>query len=118
MTNLMTRRRWMVLAGAGGSLLAAQTASAEGRPVTPTQPEGPFYPVADRADKDVDLTRVDGVAGRARGTIVHLFGTVRTVDGAPIDGALVEIWQACASGRYDHPDDDNPAPLDPCFQYW
>jgi protocatechuate 3,4-dioxygenase beta subunit len=32
---------------------------------------------------------------------------------------MVEIWQACQTGRYSHPgDDDNPAPLDPNFQYW
>ena len=31
---------------------------------------------------------------------------------------MVEIWQACASGRYDHPRDSNPASLDPNFQYW
>ncbi len=118
MMNLTTRRKWLLLAGAGIPLLAPRYAGAGPAPPTPDQPEGPFYPVADRADKDFDLTRVDGVPGRARGTIVHLRGTVRTVYGVPIAGALVEIWQACASGRYDHPGDDNPAPLDPCFQYW
>ena len=35
--------------------------------------------------------------------------------GRPVPGALIEIWQANASGRYAHPVDDHPAPLDPNF---
>jgi protocatechuate 3,4-dioxygenase beta subunit len=36
-----------------------------------------------------------------------------------VPGALVEIWQAGANGRYNHPEDSNDAgPLDPHFQYW
>ena len=31
---------------------------------------------------------------------------------------LVEIWQACVSGKYNHPNDPNKAPLDKNFQYW
>jgi len=120
MKDLATRRKWLRYARAGLPLLASRSAGAGGgnHPVTPELPQGPFYPAADPASKQVDLTRVDGVPGRARGTIVHLHGSVRTVYGVPIPGALVEIWQACASGRYDHPDDDNPAPLDPCFLSW
>ena len=30
----------------------------------------------------------------------------------------MEIWQACESGKYNHPSDPNTAPLDPNFQYW
>jgi protocatechuate 3,4-dioxygenase beta subunit len=36
----------------------------------------------------------------------------------PVPNALVEIWQACATGKYNHPGDPNPAKLDPNFQYW
>ena len=36
----------------------------------------------------------------------------------PVKDALVEIWQACASGKYHHSGDPNPASLDPNFQYW
>jgi protocatechuate 3,4-dioxygenase beta subunit len=39
-------------------------------------------------------------------------------DGHPIAGALVDAWQACATGRYNHSRDPNPAQLDPNFQYW
>ena len=30
----------------------------------------------------------------------------------------MEIWQACASGKYNNPGDPNTAPLDPNFKYW
>ncbi|HZZ91504.1 MAG TPA: hypothetical protein VFE23_03025 [Usitatibacter sp.] len=41
----------------------------------------------------------------------------RLVDesGRPIRDSLVEIWQANAAGRYDHPGDRHDAPLDPNF---
>jgi protocatechuate 3,4-dioxygenase beta subunit len=32
-----------------------------------------------------------------------------------VSGARVEIWQANARGRYAHPNDSNPTPLDPNF---
>jgi protocatechuate 3,4-dioxygenase beta subunit len=33
-----------------------------------------------------------------------------------VKGAKIEIWQANAAGRYRHPMDKNPAPLDPNFE--
>jgi protocatechuate 3,4-dioxygenase beta subunit len=86
---------------------------------TPQQPEGPFYPVRDQPDKDNDLTYVSGRRGVAKGTVVYLQGIVSDVNCTPIKHAVVEIWQACASGRYNHPgDQENPGALDPNFQYW
>ena len=35
---------------------------------------------------------------------------------APIAGAHVELWQTNMHGRYDHPADPNPAPLDENFE--
>lgn len=97
-----------------GSLLAAVCG-----PATLPQPEGPFYPVEDGLDEDTDLTRVKGHAGLAQGEIIYLTGTVQDQDCRPVPGALVEIWQANKHGRYNHPGDaQNPAPLDPDFQYW
>ncbi|MEO8428189.1 MAG: hypothetical protein ABI651_13850 [Verrucomicrobiota bacterium] len=43
-------------------------------------------------------------------------GRVLDIKGEPVKGARVEIWQANAHGRYVHPLDSNPAPLDPNFQ--
>lgn len=86
---------------------------------TPAQPEGPFYPVQDQMDKDVDLTRVKGRSKEARGQKVRIQGKVLDEVCAPVAGALVEIWQACETGRYNHPSDPNTSvALDPDFQYW
>lgn len=86
--------------------------------VTPAQTEGPFYPIVDQADKDADLTRIEGHAEAAAGEVVVVEGRVLDENGDPIEGALVDVWQANAHGRYAHEADPNPAPLDPNFQGW
>jgi protocatechuate 3,4-dioxygenase beta subunit len=83
---------------------------------TPHQTEGPFFPPGDPAEADFDLTQLEGHAERAAGRIVDIHGVVHGADGAPVAGALVHVWQANHHGRYAHPDDRNPAPLDPHFQ--
>ena len=83
---------------------------------TPAQTAGPFYPRQKPLDQDDDLTAVHGHAGRARGETILVRGSVRDAEGRPVFGATVEIWQANAAGRYDHPADRNPAALDPDFQ--
>ncbi len=85
---------------------------------TPSETEGPFYPVKDQQDKDADLTQVDGQDGVARGQHIIVSGQVRDIAGNPIDKALLDIWQADANGRYRHPLDVNSAPLDKDFQGW
>ena len=85
---------------------------------TPKQAEGPFYPVQRQRDKDLDLTYIEGSSKRAEGEPVIIAGRVMDVRGAPLQGVLVDIWQANARGRYRHPKDPNPAPLDPYFQGW
>ncbi len=108
--------------GVGGfmaALAGSSFGSVFGRSKTPPQAEGPFYPVKDQLDKDADMTIVRGRDGVARGQKVFLRGQVIDVDtGTAISGALVEFWQACESGKYNHPNDSNSAPLDPYFQYW
>ncbi len=84
--------------------------------ITPTQTTGPFYPVTRPLDSDSDLTLVRGRSGRAEGKIVHLMGHVIDQNGAPVRDAKIELWQCNARGRYAHPADVNPAPLDPNFQ--
>jgi protocatechuate 3,4-dioxygenase, beta subunit len=82
--------------------------------LTPAQTEGPFYPEETDPNEDTDLTQ----GGRAKGQVIFVEGVVTDTLCRPVNGALVEIWQACASGKYDHSGDPNPAPLDPGFQYW
>jgi protocatechuate 3,4-dioxygenase beta subunit len=85
-------------------------------PATPGTIAGPFYPVMKPADRDTDLTRIRGHRQRAQGQVVHVSGRVLTQRGEPVRGARVELWQANTFGRYTHPSDPNPAPLDPDFQ--
>jgi protocatechuate 3,4-dioxygenase, beta subunit len=103
-------------------LLAPATADTN-CPPTPAQTEGPYYPpkaqIDAMLDQDNDLTRLKGQSGTPKGQIVYVMGQVRDRHCRPIEGAVVEIWQASENGRYRHPRDrDNPAPLDPAFQYW
>ncbi len=85
---------------------------------TPPEIEGPFYPITPQKDHDFDLTQIDGKEAAALGEVVTIRGRVVDIDGAVIEGATVDIWQANAAGRYNHPHDQNPAPLDPNFQGW
>lgn len=82
---------------------------------TPSQPQGPFYPIKLPSEVDTDLTQI-GNNPQALGTVVLLQGQVMDQKGQAIVGATVEIWQANAQGRYNHPHDTNTAPLDPNFQ--
>ncbi|GFE69927.1 protocatechuate 3,4-dioxygenase [Chroococcus sp. FPU101] len=86
--------------------------------ITPPQTEGPFYPLEFPIDQDTDLTYVTGHQGDALGEKIRIIGRILTPDCQPITNARVEIWQACASGRYRHEYDGNSAPVDPNFQYW
>jgi protocatechuate 3,4-dioxygenase beta subunit len=77
---------------------------------------GPFYPIMSQPNRTGDLTRVPGGSGRAKGQLLIVRGRVLNPEGRPVKGAEVEIWQANSAGRYAHPDDTNPAPLDPNFE--
>jgi protocatechuate 3,4-dioxygenase beta subunit len=81
---------------------------------TPSQTEGPFYPVDTSGDTDFDLLQRAGHAAYAQGRPVWLAGTVTDTTGRPLAGALVEIWQCDHQGHYHHPGDGNAA--DPSFQ--
>lgn len=85
---------------------------------TVAQPKGPFYPIKDQDDVDADLTLVEGNTVRANGEPLHLWIKVQDKDCNPIEGALVDLWQACSTGKYDHVNDPNTAEIDPNFQYW
>ncbi|MDB5476258.1 MAG: putative Protocatechuate 3,4-dioxygenase [Phenylobacterium sp.] len=113
----MALSRRLILAQTVAGLLMARPAGAAAL-LTPTPQEtlGPFFPVRPRLERDADLTRIAGRPGRAAGQIIEVSGRVLTREARPIAGAVLKIWQANAAGRYDHPDDDNPAPLDPNFQ--
>jgi protocatechuate 3,4-dioxygenase beta subunit len=102
----------------GSSLLlgAGLAAPALAIPHTIPMDLGPFYPNAHPADTDLDLTRIAGRPGQAKGEIMEVAGRVLDRDGKPVAGARLDIWQANAVGRYAHRGDRNDRPLDPDFQ--
>ena len=119
MTASLPRRTLLRILGSAGAFLGlARHASAALSP-TPPQSTGPFYPPpADRfADTDWDLVKVAGRIREAGGEVMHLSGRVLGGDGAPVAGALIEIWQCDANGRYLHSGDaSSTRSRDPDFQ--
>ena len=111
------KRTLALLALVATGFLKPKSATAACSP-TPPETEGPFYPFSFPLDRDNDLTFVKNRSQRAQGEVIWIQGRVRDEDCQPVPGALVEIWQACATGRYNHPNDTNSAKLDPDFQYW
>ncbi len=112
------RHRRLLISAAGATLampaLLLHRAHAQGaRRATPGQTEGPFYPVRIPDDSDADLLR-NGARSYAQGEPAWVEGTLTDLDGKPLVGASVEIWQADHSGRYHHPGDGDRA--DPAFQ--
>ncbi len=115
MSGLTLPRRGLLL-GTGLVLLSGQHTSAATLATTPQQTEGPFYPLDFPADADGDLVQVRGQAARALGTVLHLNGRVLDINGQPMPGALVEIWQCDAQGLYDHPRQPGRERRDQAFQ--
>jgi protocatechuate 3,4-dioxygenase beta subunit len=104
-----------VLAGSGVAVLPRLGAAEAVLQRTPDQILGPFYPLSE-LPQTVDLTKVSGRSGRAEGQVLNVMGRVLNLAGEPVSNAKVEVWQANAHGRYTHPSDPNPAPLDPNFE--
>ncbi|MEM7615396.1 MAG: protocatechuate 3,4-dioxygenase [Pseudomonadota bacterium] len=117
---MRTTRRWTIgLLAATGLATAGHALGRHFWPATPGSTAGPFYPQPEMRldDVDADLTRRrDGSA--AQGTPLLLEGRLRSHRGGdPIGGALVEIWQVDANGRYLHPGDRRgKPPRDDAFQ--
>jgi len=77
---------------------------------TPSQTVGPFFSFA-LPHEGHEVLVTDATIGER----IEIEGRVIDGDGEPLDDALIEIWQANAAGRYDHPDDRQEKPLDPNF---
>ena len=104
-----------VLAGAAAVALPTPAAAEAVLKRTPDQILGPFYPLKE-LPQTADLTTIPGRPGRAEGQVINVTGHVLNLAGQPVRDAKVEVWQANSHGRYTHPSDDNPAPLDPNFE--
>ena len=78
---------------------------------TTSQTVGPYFSIG-LSPRYVDNLAPEGVTGE-RVTVVG-----RVLDGnrMPVNDALIELWQANAHGKYDHPEDTQDKPLDPYFR--
>ena len=52
------------------------------------------------------------------GERISIEGRVFDGSGTPVRDVLLELWQANAAGRYNHPADTQNKPLDPDFRGW
>lgn len=74
---------------------------AEALTLTPRATEGPYYPDHLPLDQDNDLLKIkDGAV--AEGVIANFGGRLLDADGKPVNGAVVELWQADNNGCYIH----------------
>jgi len=77
---------------------------------TPSQTVGPFFAIELTTDEHC----VKCVASpQAKGERVWITFRVFDGDGVAVNDAMLEIWQADASGKYNHADDMQPKTLDP-----
>ena len=78
---------------------------------TASQTVGPFFSFGLDHPAWSDLTQ----GGKAAGETIVIEGRVLDGDRAPVPDALIEIWQANAAGKYDHPEDRQEKPGDRHF---
>jgi protocatechuate 3,4-dioxygenase beta subunit len=82
-------------------------------PETLSDLTSPVYGWWEIGETDNDLTRQHPEEPHGQRIIVS--GRVVDEDARPVAGALIELWQANAAGRYRHSKDEHPAPIDPNF---
>ena len=108
--------RRVFLGSLGMALFTTPGLFAEELVKTARQTEGPFYPDKLPLDTDNDLVIVNDSITPAVGEITHLSGRVLSPTGAPINNALVEIWQVDNNGAYIHTKGDLGKTRDKNFQ--
>ena len=81
-------------------------------PPTATELGGPSF-APQHCPPLADLSVVDG--REALGQRILVRGRVLDEDGRAVPRTMIELWQANAAGRYQHPGDQHDAPLDPNF---
>ena len=78
----------------------------------PSQTVGPFYHFG--LTENAALGRL--ASPEARGEHIHLRVRLLDGDGAPVPDGMIELWQADAGGKYDHPDDTQERAPDAAFR--
>ena len=76
---------------------------------SPSQTVGPFFKIELTTDEHC-ISCIAGLQAKGERTWI----TFRVLDGeaVPVNDAMLEIWQADANGKYNHPDDAQPKKLD------
>ena len=82
----------------------------------PLELSKPIFDATKIRDMDANLIQNHAAPGEmAIGPRIIVHGQVIERGGRPVTGALIEIWQANAGGRYRHRRESYLAPLDPNF---
>jgi protocatechuate 3,4-dioxygenase beta subunit len=76
---------------------------------------GPGFGDADLGPLDADLIQNYTHGAEPIGERIIVHGRLTDGNGRPVPGALVEVWQANAGGRYRHVNDTYLAAIDPNF---
>ncbi len=90
---------------------------------SPSQTAGPYVHIGlipHQAGFDIFENNFSNIlAGpETKGERIRVEGRVLDGTGVPCKDILVEIWQANAAGRYNHPRDRQDRELDPSFRGW
>jgi protocatechuate 3,4-dioxygenase, alpha subunit len=79
---------------------------------TTSQTVGPFFSIG------FDWLRRDSLAGvGVSGERVTIQGKIFDGDGTPVPDAILEVWQANAHGKYDHPEDEQEKSVNSGFGF-
>ena len=84
-------------------------------PTTMSEMTGPVFSESALGPLDNDLIRNFAKTSDPIGPRIIVYGRLLDEDARPIQGALIECWQANAGGRYRHKNEGYIAPLDPNF---
>jgi protocatechuate 3,4-dioxygenase alpha subunit len=78
---------------------------------TTSQTVGPFFKIG------LEWLNRDNLVGEGvSGERITIQGRIFDGDGIPVPDAILEIWQANAHGKYDHPEDTQNKPVEPGFK--
>lgn len=96
------RQEWVLLADViGVSTLIEDINSARPKTATPNTLSGPFY----RADAP-EVANGANLSRDGRGQVLAVAGRIVDLAGATVPGAMIEVWQANADGRYENQEPD------------
>ena len=98
----MKRRTFLKTSLASSLACTTHLALAQSLIATPAQTEGPFYPDKLPLDRDNDLVIISGHQTPAAGAITDLTGRILDINGTPLAGVTIEIWQVDHTGHYIH----------------